>query len=155
MKKLSKYLAFVAIGLALSLSSCVESKTNNPNPDDPVEPTGKTEAELRAEFLAQSKVGLYDDGATLSVYSEENEQIAYSEDRSEYMVADLEGKKYYELAISGALLEGNDVTVSAKLGGYGDFEIAGDEMTVLRTQDELVWIWDSEKCQGAVLYFEE
>ncbi len=112
----------------------------------------------RQEFLAgQDEPALYAEGK-YEVVDQETDQITYSEDRTIYMVSDMEYTKSYTLDIEGELLQ--DATVNifySSIGLDGKLDAQGDmTMEVLKTDDanEKAWLWSDSKKLGFILYFE-
>ncbi len=110
------------------------------------------------EFVASgSTASLYANGLSFAVDAE-NDQIAYSEDRTIYMVADMEFTLSYTLDIEGDLLLESTVDIYYSSVGYdGILEEQGSLSMIVANIDSLgntVWLWSDDQEIGFILYFE-
>lgn len=148
--------AFVAFSLLMT--SC---KGDDPKVDDNNEKEEQEIAE-RNKFLSGqdgSVAALYYGDGKFEVEDIETDQVVYSEDRTVYMVSDMEYTNSYTLKIDGKLEKDAVVEVDYTVVGInvGDVDESGSvSMKVVKvdSSNESVWLWDSESFMGFVLHFE-
>lgn len=87
----------------------------------------------------------------------ESDQITYSEDRSIYMVSDMEYTQSYTLQIEGDLTLNSTLQVEYISVGISDLEeSASIEMEVVNVDasNQTVWLWNEDSTLGFILLFE-
>ncbi|MFI3332055.1 MAG: hypothetical protein SNI51_01040 [Rikenellaceae bacterium] len=111
------------------------------------------------QFLALSEdsAALYCGSGVSIAVDIETDQIAYADDRSVYMVSNMDCTQNYTLNIDGELEAEQKVMVEYTSMGYDAIEESGSsEMYVAKVDDQanMVWLWDSENMIGFIMHFE-
>ncbi len=142
---ISQLLALLFI--AFSTTSCLQSNSKIEDVDH--------EPEYKASFLEISEPSASVMGEVITSFDKISEQISYLEDRSNYMVSDINNTRHYTLYISGDLLLNSKINILCVTSGIEGLEEFSSEMTVekIDSSNGLIWIWSSEKMSGFVLKF--
>lgn len=110
-------------------------------------------------FMAKCDVAsLYLGDSNILPVDYENDQITFAEDRSIYMVSDMDYTKSYTLNIDGELSLNSLVTVAYTSVGIEKLPTSEVvEMEVLKVDEvaNLVWLWDDKNSVGFLMEFDE
>lgn len=129
--------------LLVAVSACKKSDTINEN-----------EVEYRTTFLTVTEPSFTLNGKVLAEYDEQTDQIVYSTTKQEYMVANLSFDKLYSLVLDSTPELNAKFNVDCSTIGLEDISFTGREMSVIKVEDNLVWLWDPQDCVGVLMSFE-
>ncbi len=140
MKKIFKL--FLPIAALFVAVSCAPSEVVN-----------EQEVEAKAKFMEVTAPSFTLEGNVLTQYNKQTDQIVFSEDKQESMVANLTFDKLYTVELSAAPELNASLMVNGSTVGLNDINFSDRKMTVIKVADNLVWLWDSSKLVGIVMQY--
>ncbi|MFI3315955.1 MAG: hypothetical protein SNF93_00060 [Rikenellaceae bacterium] len=127
------------------LCSCIEDSTN-----------GQSTAELyKSAFLSESEIGIIAEGTRIKSFDEKSEQIVFDDDKSMFMISNMDYSVHYTLEFEGELLLDNSLNTLYSSSGIDGIGSGTSSVTVVKidTSDNRYWLWDSALCIGFIVDF--
>lgn len=107
------------------------------------------------EFIAENNIMAVANGEVVKSYSKENDQVIYNDDRTLFMLSDMNYTTQYTLTVSGEIVLDNVVTINYKSNIGESLSSGSCAMTVVKADedDSRYWLWDSEGNIGFIVDF--
>ncbi len=130
------------ISSLLLLGACVNEPEVDPR-----------EEETRLEFLALTEPGVSIDGKLVDQILQED-QVSYTEDRTEYCVSNLSFTKYYHVSLDHEPILGEKIKAKCASFGVEGLDLEETTFEVLNVSGDMVWIWHAKSYTGILMKFE-
>lgn len=102
-------------------------------------------------FLHTNDISIFMEGVVAYKFDPSKHQIAFTEDRSSYMVTNMEQTEYYSLTITSALVLNQKVMVINNVSGIGYIDPNGYTMRILKVVGDKYWLWDEQAQVGLII----
>lgn len=137
MKSLYKFVVLVVLVLAVS---CVER-------DDAI-------SMGRASFQAQSDLSFMIASEVVHESNDNLHQVIYTKDKKMYMVTNTEQTEYYSLVMNNIPELNSEIVAEIEHSGLdADFPNKKYVMTVIKAEQDKLWLWNEEGLMGFVLEY--
>ncbi len=134
--------ALLLVAITLNLSSCIKS-----------EEVDRLNIQYLEQFETIVTPCIFIDGGVVTQYSPANDQIVYTEDRVEYMVANQTFDKLFSLTMSADPMSVDQLVVDFSSKGIDEIDLSECEFEVVKRDKNIVWLWDSKSYIGFVIKY--
>ncbi len=144
MKKIALYI-LAAIGL-VACGDSIEGTSGSSSEENSIN---------SSLFLEQSEIGIFSEGKMIKEFDKSSEQIVFDDDRSIYIVSNMDYTAQYTITIEGGIYLDNSLIVYLTANGLSGVEDIKASVKVLKVDstDQRYWLWDSDLSVGLILDF--